>query len=378
MSLKKQSGSILTSQESPLPLDTILQGDCIELLKSLPAESVDLVFADPPYNLQLNHELWRPDLTRVEGVVEDWDQFSDFEAYDEFTRQWLSACRRVLKPRGTLWVIGTYHNIFRVGAVLQNLGFWILNDVIWIKTNPMPNFRGVRFTNAHETLIWAQKERGSSYTFNHQAMKAFNDGLQMRSDWLLPICSGKERLRENGEKVHPTQKPESLLYRVILASTNPGDILLDPFFGTGTTGVVAKRLHRSWIGIEKNPHYIEAAWERLNATRQLEFEAGIFSTPDPRRRERIPFGALLENQLLQAGDQLYFGGKREICARILADGSLEYNGLHGSIHKLAREIKQAPANGWELWFYEDETDQQLYPIDDLRERIRESSQLIGE
>jgi modification methylase len=367
-----------TIEHSTLPLDTIIQGDCIEVLESMPAESVDLVFADPPYNLQLAQELWRPNLTLVDGVNDDWDRFSSFEAYDEFTRRWLMACRRILKPTGTLWVIGTYHNIFRVGATLQNLGFWILNDVIWEKINPMPNFRGVRFTNAHETLIWAQKEHGAPYTFNHHAMKALNDDLQMRSDWLLPICSGKERLKENGEKVHPTQKPEALLYRVILSSSDVGSIILDPFFGTGTTGVVAKQLHRHWIGIEKNPRYVQAAEERIAATLQVEFDPPLFVTTDPRRRARIPFGALLENGLIHAGDKLYFNGKKEMCARILADGSLEYNGLIGSIHKIAREIRNTPANGWELWFYEDADDRRLHPIDDLRVVVRESSKITGE
>lgn len=370
-----KSQVLLNGQQISLPLltlDTVIQGDCIEVLESFPPESVDLVFADPPYNLQLAQELWRPNLTRVDGVDDEWDRFSSFEAYDEFTRRWLTACRRVLKPTGTLWVIGTYHNIFRVGAVLQDLGFWILNDVIWEKTNPMPNFRGVRFTNAHETLIWAQKEHGEPYTFNHHAMKALNEDLQMRSDWLLPICSGKERLRENGEKVHPTQKPEALLYRVILASSVVEDIILDPFFGTGTTGVVAKRLHRHWIGIEKNPRYIKAAQKRIETTLQVEFDPPLFVTPDPRKQTRIPFGSVLENGLLKAGQRLFYNGNRETSARVLADGSLEYNGSIGSIHKIARQIRNGPANGWEIWSYEDAADHKLHSIDELRTILRQS------
>ena len=251
--------------EANLPLDEILPGDCIDILEHLPAKSVDLIFADPPYNLQLQQELWRPNMTRVDAVDDAWDRFTSFQAYDEFTRRWLQGCRRVLKDTGTLWVIGSYHNIYRVGTILMDLGYWILNDVVWIKTNPMPNFRGVRFTNAHETLIWAQKERGARYTFNYHDMKALNDDLQMRSDWHIPLCTGAERIKVNGEKAHSTQKPEALLYRVILSSSNPGDVVLDPFFGSGTTGAVAKRLSRHWIGIERDERYIAVARERIAA-----------------------------------------------------------------------------------------------------------------
>jgi modification methylase len=353
-----------------LPLNQVLQGDCLEILQRLPPESVDLVFADPPYNLQLRQELWRPNMTRVDGVDEDWDQFSSFAAYDEFTRAWLAACRRLLKPTGALWVIGTYHNIFRVGAILQDLGYWILNSVAWIKINPMPNFRGVRLTNAHETLIWAQKERGAAYTFNYQAMKALNGGLQMRSDWHLALCSGKERLRLNGEKAHPTQKPEALLYRVILSSTNPGDIVLDPFFGTGTTGAVAKRLHRQWIGIEREPRYAALAEERLAAIQPADFDQAVFSSPNPRKRSRIPFGKLLEHGLLQPGQILFFTKNGDQTARVLADGSLEYNGRRGSIHQLAKYIKQAPCNGWEQWHYADPESGERHPINRMRKILR--------
>ena len=353
-----------------LVVDQVLLGDCREILPGLPAESIDMVFADPPYNLQLQQELWRPNITRVDAVDDDWDQFGSFDEYDRFTRDWLLACQRVLKPTGTLWVIGTYHNIFRVGTILQDLGYWILNNVVWIKTNPMPNFRGVRFTNAHETLIWAQKCRGSSYTFNYHAMKSLNDELQMRSDWLLPICSGKERLRENGQKAHPTQKPESLLYRVISASSNPGDVILDPFFGTGTTGAVARRLHRHWIGVERNPHYVELARNRIGAQFQPEFDPPLYVPPSPRKEPRIAFGALLENGLLQPGQTLYFGPQTETRAVVLADGSLEFGGQRGSIHQIARLLRKGPCNGWEAWYYLDPDTQTFIVIDELRKEFR--------
>jgi site-specific DNA-methyltransferase (adenine-specific) len=353
-----------------LPVNKILQGDCLEILPRLPAECADLVFADPPYNLQLHQELWRPNMTKVDAVDEDWDQFAGFREYDTFTRAWLSACRRVLKASGALWVIGTYHNIYRVGAILQDLGFWVLNDVVWVKSNPMPNFRGVRLTNAHETLIWAQKEKGAPYTFNYQAMKALNDGLQMRSDWYIPLCSGKERLRLDGQKAHPTQKPEALLYRVILSSTNPGDLVLDPFFGTGTTGAVAKRLQRNWIGIEREAQYVELAAQRIAAIQTDDLDPGVFSTPNPRKRPRLPFGKLLEHGFLQPGQTLYFTKKGDRTARVLADGTLEYNGRRGSIHQIARSIKDAPCNGWEQWYYVDPESGERRSINNLRRTLR--------
>ena len=358
--------------DSPdLPLDQVLEGDCIDVLQRLPAESVDLIFADPPYNLQLRQELWRPNLTLVDGVDDAWDQFGSFADYDAFTTAWLDACRRVLKRNGTLWVIGSYHNIYRVGARLQDLGFWILNDVVWIKSNPTPNFRGVRFTNAHETLLWAQKERGVPYTFNHHAMRALNEDLQMRSDWELPVCTGRERLRLNGLKAHATQKPEGLLYRVLLASSNPGDVVLDPFFGTGTTGAAAQRLNRRWIGIERDPHYAALARRRIAALPPAAGDPAVFANRNPRREARLPFGALLENGLLQPGDLLYFDGHDGLAARVQSDGSLEYNGERGSIHKIARSLHPGPCNGWQLWFYQDAASGERRPIDDLRTRLRE-------
>src|SRR5688572_1581800 len=279
-------------ERAGLPLGQILQGDCVEILNQLPEKSVDLIFADPPYNLQLQQDLWRPNMTKVDAVDDAWDRFDDFAAYDRFTRDWLIACRRVLKDSGTLWVIGAYHNIYRVGAIMMDLGYWILNDILWIKVNPMPNFRGVRFTNAHETLLWAQKQRGARYTFNYDAMKALNDGLQMRSDWEIPICGGAERIRVDGAKAHSTQKPEALLYRVILSSSNPGDVVLDPFFGSGTTGAVAKKLHRHWIGIERDRDYIQIAQERIDEVIPTS-NPSLVSIPSRRDAQRIPFGNLL-------------------------------------------------------------------------------------
>jgi len=358
--------------ESPdLPVNQVLEGDCIDVMQRLPAESVDLIFADPPYNLQLHQELWRPNLTLVDGVDDDWDQFGSFSDYDAFTTAWLSACRRVLKRTGTLWVIGSYHNIYRVGACLQDLGFWILNDVLWIKSNPTPNFRGVRFTNAHETLLWAQKERGTAYTFNYHAMRALNDDKQMRSDWELPVCTGHERLRVDGRKAHATQKPEALLYRVLLSSSQAGDVVLDPFFGTGTTGAVAQRLNRRWIGIERDPQYAALARQRIAALAPAAAGTELFANRNPRRETRLPFGALVENNLLQPGDLLYFGARGSISASVQADSSLEYNGQRGSIHKIARMLKPGPCNGWELWFFDDAVSGERRPIDQLRQRLRD-------
>ena len=357
----------------PLPLDQILQGDCLDVLESFPAASVDLVFADPPYNLQLRQELYRPNRTRVAAVDDEWDQFGSFQAYDEFSRRWLTACRRVLKASGAIWVIGTYHNIFRLGAILQDIGYWILNSVVWVKTNPMPNFRGVRFTNAHETLIWASLHQGARYTFNHHAMKNLNDDLQMRSDWVIPICTGEERIKDpGGKKAHSTQKPEALLYRVILSSTNPGDVVLDPFFGSGTTGAVAKKLHRRWIGIEREPRYVELARQRIAAVQPLP-PGQLFPAARPTRgaAARLPFGRLLEAGLLQPGQALYFRQERARAARIRPDGHLELDGAEGSIHALASRLLGGPANGWELWFYEGE-DGELHSIDELRQRLRET------
>jgi modification methylase len=326
---------------------------------------VDLIFADPPYNLQLQNDLYRPNMTKVDAVNDGWDKFEGFADYDAFTREWLSACRRVLKETGTIWVIGTYHNIYRVGALMQDLAFWILNDIVFIKANPMPNFRGVRFTNAHETLIWAQKKKGAKYTFNHQSMKALNDDLQMRSDWYLPLATGNQRLKVNGKKAHSTQKPEALLYRIIMASSNSGDVVLDPFFGTGTTGAVAKKLGRNWIGIERDKKYIKVAQKRIDAIQATDFGA---LNVEKRKQPRIPFGALLENGLLQPGQVLYFAknGKK---AKVLSNGHIRCGKITGSIHGVARMLlDNAPANGWDLWFYKDENAEKKV-IDELRQAL---------
>jgi site-specific DNA-methyltransferase (adenine-specific) len=348
-----------------LSLNQILHGDCVEILKSLPENSVDLIFADPPYNLQLRNDLYRPNMTKVNAVNDNWDKFGGFAEYDGFTRAWLSASQRVLKETGTIWVIGTYHNIYRVGAIMQDLGFWILNDIVWIKSNPMPNFRGVRFTNAHETMIWAQKKKGAKYTFNHQSMKALNDDLQMRSDWNLNLATGKQRIKSNGTKAHSTQKPEALLYRVIMASSNPGDVVLDPFFGSGTTGAVARKLGRSWIGIERDKKYIKVAQKRINALQEADQDA---LEVVKRKQVRIPFGALLENKLLKPGQILYFA-KNGLRAKILANGHIRCGKVTGSIHIVAKSLMEdTPVNGWDVWFYKDENGE-AKSIDELREQL---------
>lgn len=352
-----------------LPLNQILHGDCIEILKSLPESSVDLIFADPPYNLQLRNDLYRPDMSKVAAVNDGWDQFEDFKSYDVFTSNWLRACQCVLKDTGTIWVIGSYHNIYRVGAIMQDLGFWILNDILWIKNNPMPNFRGVRFTNAHETMIWAQKKKGTKYTFNHQSTKALNDDLQMRSDWTIPLVTGKKRIKSNGTKAHSTQKPEGLLYRVIMASSNVGDVILDPFFGSGTTGAVAKKLGRNWIGIERDKKYVKVAQQRIDAVAVSDSEAINVEKP---RQARVPFGALLESGLLNPGQSLYFSGNG-IRAKILSNGHIKCGDVTGSIHSVAKSLMNgAPVNGWDVWFYKNESGKKV-TIDELREQIRKQS-----
>ena len=348
-------------------VNQVLVGDCLDLMATMDEASVDMVFADPPYNLQLDGTLLRPNNTAVDGVDQAWDKFDGFAAYDRFTAAWLSAVRRVLKPEGTLWVIGSYHNIFRVGATLQDLDFWILNDVIWRKTNPMPNFRGRRFTNAHETLIWCARDKESRYRFNYEAMKALNDDLQMRSDWLLPLCTGRERLKVNGRKAHPTQKPEALLHRVILASTEVGGVVLDPFFGTGTTGVVAKRLGRDFIGIERSPEYADLARKRLARVRETP-EPGLLGTPSRRREARIPFGWLVERGMLTPGQVLY-DQRRRYSARVRADGSLVAAEFRGSIHQVGAYVQKAPAcNGWQFWCMD--VRGELVSIDVLRQKLR--------
>ena len=350
-------------------LNSIIKGDCVAALEALPDQSIDVIFADPPYNLQLGGTLHRPDQSLVDAVDDAWDQFASFEAYDAFTRAWLLACRRVLKPNGTIWVIGSYHNIFRVGATLQDLDFWILNDIVWRKTNPMPNFKGRRFQNAHETMIWASRDaKAKSYTFNYDAMKAANDDVQMRSDWLFPICNGGERLKgSDGKKVHPTQKPEALLARVLMASTKPGDIVLDPFFGSGTTGAVAKRLGRNFVGIEREQVYIDAALERIDAVEPLG-KATLSVMSGKKAEPRVAFNTLIESGLIKPGTVLT-DARRRHSAIVRADGTLASAGDAGSIHRVGARVQGLDAcNGWTFWHYDD--GHSLKPIDALRSVIR--------
>lgn len=358
-----------TATRAPaLPRNTIIAGDCIEVMNGLPEASIDLIFADPPYNLQLRGDLHRPEGSQVDAVDDAWDHFASFDAYDRFTRAWLAAARRVLKPTGAIWVIGSYHNIFRVGAALQDTGFWILNDVVWRKTNPMPNFRGRRLTNAHETMIWASREQGARYTFNYEALKSLNEGVQMRSDWMLPICTGHERLKdESGDKAHPTQKPESLLHRVLVGASNPGDVVLDPFFGTGTTGAVARKLGRDYIGIEREEAYRRIAQKRLDAVRCYDGEALAVSA-SKRGAPRVPFGQLVERGMLRPGEVLTsVNGKA--AAKVRADGTLVADGINGSIHQVGAHLEGAPScNGWTYWCFRREG--KIVPIDILRQQIR--------
>ncbi|MEM1382514.1 MAG: site-specific DNA-methyltransferase [Pseudomonadota bacterium] len=351
-----------------LTTDCVLQGDSVEMMRKLQDGSVDLVFADPPYNLQLTGDLHRPNNSRVDGVDDAWDQFESFRAYDRFTRDWLEEARRLLKPDGALWVIGTYHNIFRVGAMLQDLGFWILNDVVWRKTNPMPNFRGKRLCNAHETLIWAARDQHSRPVFNYDALKALNEGLQMRSDWLMPICCGPERIKsEDGGKAHPTQKPEALLHRILVGTSNPGDVVLDPFFGTGTTGAVAKRLGRHYVGIDRDPRFIAIARARISAVEPLDAES-VATTASRRSAPRVPFGQLVERKLLEAGEVLTSANGRH-SAKVRADGTLVADRITGSIHSVGAELEGAPScNGWTYWHAQ--RDGRAVPIDVFRQQIR--------
>jgi modification methylase len=364
--LRTQTRSVASGMD--IPGSRIILGDCIAELEKLPAASVDLIFADPPYNLQLQGSLHRPDHSLVDAVDDDWDQFASFAAYDAFTRAWLSAARRVMKPNAAIWVIGSYHNIFRVGTILQDLGFWILNDVVWRKNNPMPNFRGRRFTNAHETMIWASRSAESKYTFNYETMKAGNEDLQLRSDWLLPICTGGERLKgADGRKVHPTQKPEALIARVLMSSTKRGDVVLDPFSGSGTTAAVSKRLGRTCIGIERDPEYAAASRERLAGVETLPDEA-LAEIPAKREAPRVAFSSVVERGLITPGAKLT-DAKRRVEAMVRADGTIALGNVIGSIHKIGAVAQDAEAcNGWTYWHVE--TPKGLSPIDSLRSLIR--------
>jgi len=350
------------TQLGPFALDSIVQGDCVELLKSLPDNSVDLIFADPPYNLQLNGELYRPNQTKVDAVDDEWDKFESNKAYDNFTTAWLTESRRVLKKTGSIWVIGTYHNIFRVGAIMQDLNFWLLNDIVWVKTNPMPNFKGTRFNNAHETLVWATKSKDSNYTFHYHAMKVMNDDLQMRSDWLIPICQGEERIKVDGQKAHSTQKPEELLYRVILSTSNVGDIVVDPFSGSGTTAAVAKRLKRKFLAFEREEFYINVANERLKKI--IPIESSLLEYKVEKKKPKVPFGNLIEKGYVSVGERLYSRDEKS-SALVMADASLEKEGLVGSIHKVSAAILNKEANnGWAFWYVK--RNNNLISIDQLR------------
>lgn len=343
-------------------INTIINGDCTEELKKIPSKSIDLIFADPPYNLQLKNELYRPNQTKVDGVFDEWDKFDSMQEYDKFTEKWLTECKRILKDDATIWVIGSYHNIFRVGAILQNLGFWILNDILWIKTNPMPNFMGTRFNNAHETMIWASKNKASKFTFHYKALKVFNDDLQMRSDWYIPICNGDERIKYNGQKAHSTQKPEELLYRIILATSNVGDLVLDPFNGSGTTAAVAKKLQRNFIGIEKEEFYVQITKERIEKIKPISKE--FLEYPIERPIPKVPFGNLIEKNLIEVGEFLYSKDKK-FKAQILSDASIICNDEVGSIHKVSSLILKKPSNnGWTFWNIEREN--KLVSIDTIR------------
>ena len=347
-------------------LNKITNGNSLEIIKKIPDKTFDLVFADPPYNLQIGKKLKRPDDSKVNGVNDKWDQFKNFNDYDNFCKLWLTESKRVLKDNGSIWVIGTYHNIFRLGYHIQNMEFWILNDVIWRKNNPMPNFRGTRFTNAHETLIWASKNKKSKYTFNYQSLKCLNDDLQMRSDWTLPICSGNERIKKNGKKVHSTQKPESLLHRILLAATNKGDFVFDPFLGTGTTAVVAKKLGRNYFGIESEKKYFKTAKQRLEKTIKME-DHYLDTIKNNKSKPRIPFGSLVELGIVKPGMSV-FDYKKKVNAKIMADGSIKYQNSEGSIHKVAAKIIGAEScNGWTYWHYNNNGS--MLPIDDLRQRL---------
>ena len=344
----------------------IINGESLEILKKIPSKTFDLVFADPPYNMQIGEKLKRPDNSKVNGVNDKWDQFLNFKHYDEFSKEWLKECKRILKDNGSMWVIGTYHNIFRLGYHIQNLNYWILNDVIWRKNNPMPNFKGTRFTNAHETLIWASKSKKSKYTFNYQSLKCLNDDLQMRSDWTLPICNGKERLKKNGKKIHSTQKPEALLHRIILATTNKGDLVCDPFIGTGTSAVVAKKLGRKYFGIEKDKKYFGAANKRINQTKVIE-DNYLDTVENNKSKPRIPFGSLVEMGIIKPGSVL-FDQKRKFNAKIMADGSLKHKGNEGSIHRVAAKIMGTESyNGWTYWYCNIKGNS--VSIDNLRQRL---------
>ena len=356
-------------------LNSIITGDCLDELKKIPDSSIDLIFADPPYNMQLENSLYRPNNTKVDGVSDEWDKFDSFSDYDIFSSAWLKECRRILKNTGTIWVIGSYHNIFRIGNIMLNLGFWILNDVTWHKRNPMPNFLGKRFTNATETLLWCSKKKElKKYTFNHKLMKRYNNDKQMTSVWKIGLCTGEERLRNSdGKKAHSTQKPEELLKRVILSSTKQGDIVLDPFFGTGTTGAVAKKLKRNFIGIEKDPEYAALAEKRIAGINEFYEEA---DWREEKNENRIPFKTLIKEELITAGENIFTGKTFNIKASVLSDGNLQYMETKGSIHRIGAVIQNTPScNGWKFWYVMRNNKPVL--IDELRNQYKQEKRLLN-
>ena len=351
-------------------LNTILQGDCITRMRAMPDASVDAVFCDPPYMLQLGAKtLYRPeDQTEARAVRDAWDSFESGAEYEKFTRDYLAECMRVLKPTGAMWVIGSYHNIYKIGQIMQEMGFWILNDILWVKTNPMPNFRGTRFTNAHETLIWATPVKTGKYTFNYDTLKKYNGGKQMRSDWHIDICLGAERIKgADGKSLHSTQKPAELLRRVILSSTRAGDVILDPFFGTGTTGAVARELSRNFIGIEMDENYINAARARIENVTPVDLSE--IEVPAKREEIKIAFRELIEARLLYVGQTLV--GARGDRVMITKDAQLAHTTLgKASIHVMAAKIQNAAAfNGWDYWRAE-KKDGTLVSIDEVRKYAR--------
>ena len=350
------------------PLNQVIAGDSIDVMQTLPNNFADLVFVDPPYFLQLNHGLTRPDQSNVDGVHQNWDKFDDFAHYDAFTDAWLSGCKDIMKENASLWVIGSYHNIYRIGKILQDHGFWIINDIIWVKSNPMPNFKGTRFTNAHEILLWAVKSPSAKYHFNYHSLKNMNDDLQMRSDWHLPLCTGTERLKDgDGKKAHPTQKPESLLYRIISACTQPGQTIFDPFAGTGTSLAVAKKLGRQFIGIERDQDYLKAINARLDDTPAPQENIEFFYGETRNKQPRIPFGNLLELGLVKTGEKLISADKK-FTAKIFADASIEAGNVRGSIHKIGAALQNLPScNGWTYWHIERKG--KIIPINDLRQQL---------
>ena len=345
-------------------INKIILGDCIEELKKFPDESIEVIFADPPYFMQTEGELIRPEGTKFQGVEDEWDKFDGYKEYDKFCFEWLKECKRVLKKDGTIWVIGAFQNICRIGYIMQNLGYWILNDIIWSKPNAAPNFAGTRFQNSHETMLWCSKSKDAKYTFNYKTMKHLNEGKQDKSIWDIGICIGKERIKgEDGKKAHSTQKPEKLLYKVILSSSKPKDIILDPFFGTGTTGAIAKLLGRNYIGIERDKNYVLIARERINKI--IPEESNITKLELEVKPPKVPMEKLIEKGFLDVGEKLY-DKDRKFSANLLKNGHLNNGKETLSIHKMSgKYLNKDNNNGWDYWYME--RNGKLISINELRE-----------